>query len=709
MNLLMVDSGANNFFAEISCNNFYCIRQVEWSMLDDSCVIAKKIHGQKGVETQDNLSSKADLAVILVNIEEKFGGARRQDQKGVEIVIWLRCKFKVINPIVLFGWQESQQLLKKKPENLIIHSEGTSYYRLPTTPKKLLNNEFQPVRDWHGLKAFLKPAFNLEQVRHEHANWWGMKSLCDIHQIFVKGSLSLAYPVNLKGKDLNKALLDINFTVGVFLFENIDGLKRIYNDTVLKEKQLIVDHQICHEQIKNLNEEVEVTNDILKDISLNLLLNSKKLMNKDIYSEFFLENLSIEKAKLEDELGVTERHLETATIEINKNRQLYNQLSKQLTRLQDIAISTLNSDQKKPEDLTKHLAAKKILLIDDQWEDGWYVSYCRVLYNQDSHPNFTAVKAADELRLDDNDSLLTGQPFMPDLILLDLQLNPQEDKNFLRDFDKLSGARLLKKIRESHAGIPILITTASNKVWSFRELLKLGADAFWIKEGIDAKFSAMESYENYNTFLNTIKKLTSNKYLILNNLSIKLNQFKKNNNYWWIRKHIWQNGQETAAVDKDVIIDIITNFIPPCRTFLQQDIQKYDNISRPFWFSSLINKLAGVVEEIHFDKNKDANDIYSTKIGGYYNPNTRKWQVHRGDYTGQMLLSLRNPSSHHLWGSKLNDFEILQKTILLFIHYLDQDHLYPKIPPTYPNFNSGWKFVKQSIDEFIYLNNISNN
>ncbi|MBK7970970.1 MAG: response regulator [Bacteroidetes bacterium] len=79
------------------------------------------------------------------------------------------------------------------------------------------------------------------------------------------------------------------------------------------------------------------------------------------------------------------------------------------------------------------------------------------------------------------------QSHKPHLILLDLRL--QNEKGVRIDAEMLSGGVLLANIRKQYPGLPVLMTTASNKSWSYEELQRLGCDAFWTKEGIDAHLS----------------------------------------------------------------------------------------------------------------------------------------------------------------------------------------------------------------------------
>ena len=70
-----------------------------------------------------------------------------------------------------------------------------------------------------------------------------------------------------------------------------------------------------------------------------------------------------------------------------------------------------------------------------------------------------------------------------DMILLDLRLRWKEDEKIGNQvIDELSGIKVLRKIRETNAAIPVVVLTASRKAANMEKVLNLGADAYFIKE-----------------------------------------------------------------------------------------------------------------------------------------------------------------------------------------------------------------------------------
>ena len=165
-----------------------------------------------------------------------------------------------------------------------------------------------------------------------------------------------------------------------------------------------------------------------------------------------------------------------------------------------------------------------------------------------------------------------------------------------------------------------MITTASNKISSYKKLLQLKADDYWIKEGIDERKSAEETLENYYELLKNIYNLTSEKYRIRNDLA-KLIQKIDENNFWWEDKdwkyksyYVERYTFAKKSVVKVCLEDILNLFD---LILVSQNFGWHKNESRNFY--GLVAKIyvtfGKLVEEIHQKKIIDSKlrELYRMK------------------------------------------------------------------------------------------------
>lgn len=136
-------------------------------------------------EIQGKAKDESDT-VLLININLKAKNSNRQEQKGIELLIWLRLK-DILNHVVLYSFETLHSLLNRKFEHLIATSKGTTVIQMPNDFQK---HDFVKLRiekaDEDNLKKVLRPAFDVFRFRHAYANVWGLKRLMEVHNYFFK-------------------------------------------------------------------------------------------------------------------------------------------------------------------------------------------------------------------------------------------------------------------------------------------------------------------------------------------------------------------------------------------------------------------------------------------------------------------------------------------------------------------------------------------
>lgn len=141
----------------------------------------------------------------------------------------------------------------------------------------------------------------------------------------------------------------------------------------------------------------------------------------------------------------------------------------------------------------------KGLLIDDLGLQGWKDVLDKAVIN----------KTLDLDIASDYDSALTKIENKFKIIFLDIRLNELDHTQ--TDISQISGFKLLTAIKGDFLNpnfcTPIILFTASNKIWYIDLLKKYGADSYYIKEHPDFIYSNSYSKENLVNLQNDYKEL----------------------------------------------------------------------------------------------------------------------------------------------------------------------------------------------------------
>lgn len=135
----------------------------------------------------------------------------------------------------------------------------------------------------------------------------------------------------------------------------------------------------------------------------------------------------------------------------------------------------------------------KGLLIDDKALDGWKSVLENVIVkNSLDYLDFAL----------NTESALTKLEEKYDVIFLDVRLTEDDHDNSY--VDEYSGYKILKKIKGNFLNInfstPIILLTASNKIWYIDAFKEFGVDSFYIKEHPDYSYNNNFSLSNLRRF-----------------------------------------------------------------------------------------------------------------------------------------------------------------------------------------------------------------
>ena len=130
----------------------------------------------------------------------------------------------------------------------------------------------------------------------------------------------------------------------------------------------------------------------------------------------------------------------------------------------------------------------KFLLIDDLALSGWKSILEKAVIKQENNLDIALnySEALDKIK------------YEWDLIFLDIRL--EESDHYIKNIEEFSGYKILKKIKEDFISInystPIILLTASSRIWNIDKFQDLGVNYFYIKEHPDLMFSQINSRES---------------------------------------------------------------------------------------------------------------------------------------------------------------------------------------------------------------------
>ncbi len=170
----------------------------------------------------------SDADAVLLNIESTTQTRGRASFKAIELIYWLRLKYKFYKPIISYGFLPVSEILRIKPEYIILQAPGIYHKQLPFDFNKII--EFATTLKEQDLNennfrqkyfSFIKPNFKVELLRHSYANIYGLKSASDIFNTVFGGKEDFI------SEKANEKIISLQYEIGNFLSshanQTIDG------------------------------------------------------------------------------------------------------------------------------------------------------------------------------------------------------------------------------------------------------------------------------------------------------------------------------------------------------------------------------------------------------------------------------------------------------------------------------------------------------
>lgn len=611
-----------------------------------------------------------DTDLFLISVNYITDNISRADNSGILLLKYLRL-YNLRQHCVLYSFLSREQLMAMDTRNLIVFSEGVTFIRMPEDLGQVNYQSLIQNKAPEDLSPFFKAEFTLPDDRHFFANWWGVlqlwkvqkavegtvaRSAIDEFETKLQGSLKEMHSYNglvaryikkVNGKDLEWALKilvaqkEARFNEEVKSQEQIEQeLDKLYaKDYVLEVKIEILDEILQEQRLNIIKKLRSIFSGLPSQVQrkINVLAESQKIIRDIITSdEDFLE--------LVDLIDNEKKHIE------NERNELNNQIQfkiDQITEKRSFVAGNFSLEK-----IRKELAEKKpsIIFVDDQANDGWAAIFQQMIYSGENDA-FTTVQPDKDDSINNIAEIIKAKVSEknPDLVILDLRLKGEKG-NGIR-MNEISGIQVLTRLKESQLECPVLITSASNKIWSYRETLNLGANAYWIKEGLDDSHDLEWSIENYLRFLDLVHTLCcSEPYSLLYKKVLKdIKQIEtQTEKFWWEQSEV-----------KGQILDILKSAFVLFENYINEKTQRSDEIQLDRYRASLIITHFSRVLEIIYRKNTQSEGESLGKL-----MDEKLGSIVFSRY--KALLDYRNLAVHQLGAS----FDILKKFTAKFFEHL---------------------------------------
>jgi CheY-like chemotaxis protein len=312
-----------------------------------------------------------------------------------------------------------------------------------------------------------------------------------------------------------------------------------------------------------------------------------------------------------------------------------------------------------------------ICYVDDEADQGWEQAFRSLLYGGADSSSFKVVNpiavnpgVGERVRgVEDLANAILS--FAPNLLILDLRLGGRDEAS--KAPKETSGALLLKEIRKQGKGkgLPILLMTASNKARMLQDIVKLGADAYWMKEGI-GEHAPLYAVENPAIeLIRLLEALLGDDWQFLlrfHRAHEVLSAAAKHSHCWWSQEKTWlgvswSTTPRVATPQRTVVLTspdtanplaILSQIAALYREYLGQALFAYYGEprsvgSRDLWLRGITLHAARVIEAVHrFDEIETQAKQYNL------HPLIPTGLVKdRGDTLGQEILNRRNGAAHY--------------------------------------------------------------
>ena len=612
-----------------------------------------------------------DIYIIHANVRIKNGTSVANS--GIKLLKLLRLRH-INSHVIVYSWLDKEMLMEQDIRNAILFTQGVSFYRLPDFLDLVqsinLENLSRITADRQELIQLFRAEYNPDN-RHFNANIIGAWQLMRVQDAYeeISGIPSGTSNSENQDTDYDKSRVQIlnylnsyNGRLVQYLgnYCSVESMKAILRDEIAAHdrKAMLDAGKQAVEAIEGIDRTISELDIQIKSVQ-SLLISDQKtpeqqgLLNT-ILRKFDIISDRAERKMNERVLDAIDKLKEQKARHERERRQWSwkkvraEQLSgdSNIVRDNHEDVNDLDVDLLKEKISALRTNKPRIIYVDDMAEEGWACILRRIVYgdNTDCYNRLTPIIPQKE---DTPESIVQkiqeANLFEADMLILDLRL--KDERGFV-DPSELSGFRVLELLREKHLSCPIMIITASNKVWSLKEAFNENVVSFWIKAG-------MEQYDNENAFVKSyinlvdlIYSLTTNKWIFdalstVKKMTVAIENAEASG-FWWESERVeFQTGAiYRKLTDRRDVIRILNRVASITQNNLRQCFFGMGNIAFSDVCRLFVTELHFVMEEItHLEGDRTESFTLGKKLEACSN--------HCHFLAGHNFLVTRNQIVHH--------------------------------------------------------------
>ncbi len=324
-----------------------------------------------------------------------------------------------------------------------------------------------------------------------------------------------------------------------------------------------------------------------------------------------------------------------------------------------------------------HSDKPNIIYVDDMADKGWSTILQHIIYGKISD-NFYSINPT----LKDDPSIIVENILdkmkknkETHLIILDIRLH--DERGYVNPSD-LSGFQVMQMLNNKNIACPIMMLTASNKIWSMQKSFDGNALSFWIKGRME---EGEEGHtQQYLDLLDQVISLVGVDIKSVYNLMIRIKDCSEkiiNNTekYWWEKyeaKYTKTDNQnniqefDRKTTEKSTVIELLNKATDGCLNDLRQLYFHREKVQVSDIFRTMIIRLSYILEEIHRTQDSEKKD--------YIEPDTLRFRMNAflpcPSYNS-VLCNQRNYVAH--LGTVSTKNENAEKFVKYFTSYLLSD------------------------------------